>query len=569
MCQEKRQERERHIRFLSSSHPAPLTPVEHKLHAYSISEIVTKCQSGDLAPEEILRVYTKKVLQAQKETNCVSEILVSDSALNSTSLDSNVPSDRDSGTTASTRHRPLLGVPVSIKDSIDIVGHDTTIGLARNIGHPANKSASVVRLLQDAGALIVAKSTVPTALFAIDTESDVFGLTTNPYSVNHGVGASTGGGGALVSCGGSKIEVGSDIAGSIRIPAHSCGIWSLKGSAGRFPSLGSLSSMMGLESIPLIAGPMAGSLDDLEQFWKRVVDMKPWEYDYTCVPLPWRSLSIHSEERKLKWGIIWEDGVIPPSPACKRALSVVAEALRSEGHEVVDFTPPPIPELLEVGYQLAFADGGKQIKKLLLPRESINPALKSTIALVNLPRVVKKLIASYYRSSDPIYASLLDVMHPKSIVEERELVVKRDQFRLEWNEKWTEEGLDFALTVPTPFPALENGTAVKASMMSAGYAFLFSLLDFVAGVLPVTNVDREKDALPSNFSSTVEYKRLNNIARLAYTVYDADKMHGLPVGVQITCRRFEEEKAIEGMKVIDSALRNGGYVFHPRKNDIL
>lgn len=80
-----------------------------------------------------------------------------------------------------------------------------------------------MRLLQDAGALLHVKTTVPTALFSMETESEVFGLTTNPYNRNYGVGASTGGGGAIVAWGGSKIEIGSDVAGSVRIPAHTAG----------------------------------------------------------------------------------------------------------------------------------------------------------------------------------------------------------------------------------------------------------------------------------------------------------------------------------------------------------
>ena len=142
-------------------------------------------------------------------------------------------------------------------------------------------SSSIVRLLQDAGALIHVKTTVPTGLLAIETVSDIFGRTTNPYNSNHTAGASTGGGGALVASGGSKIEIGTDIGGSVRIPAHFCGIWSLKASAGRFPMWGSGSSTMGLEGLPIIASPLAGSLEDLHEFSKRVILANPWQYDHT------------------------------------------------------------------------------------------------------------------------------------------------------------------------------------------------------------------------------------------------------------------------------------------------
>lgn len=129
--------------------------------------------------------------------------------------------------------------------------------------------------------MIHVKTSVPTGLIAIETSSDVFGRTTNPYNPAHSSGASTGGGAALLASGGSKIEVGTDLAGSVRIPAHFCGVWSLKGSAGRFPTWGNRSPLMGLEALPSLVAPMANSLDDLTEFWKRVVEMKPWQYDHT------------------------------------------------------------------------------------------------------------------------------------------------------------------------------------------------------------------------------------------------------------------------------------------------
>ena len=170
---------------------------------------------------------------------------------------------------------------MTFADTVNIEGHDTTIGYSRNIGHPKSTSSAIVRLLQDAGALVHVKTTVPTGLVAIETISDVFGQTTNPYNPAFSAGASTGGGAALLACGGSKIEIGTDLAGSVRLPAHFCGIWSLKGSHGRFPSWGTESSMNGLESIPIVAAPMAGNLDDLQEFWKRVVSAEPWQYDHT------------------------------------------------------------------------------------------------------------------------------------------------------------------------------------------------------------------------------------------------------------------------------------------------
>lgn len=171
-------------------------------------------------------------------------------------------------------------------------------------------------------------------------------------------------------------------------------------------------------------------------------------------------------------------------------------------------------------------------------------------------------------------------MHPKSVVEVRNLVEQRDQYRAAWHNEWIESGLDFLLTVPYPFPAFENGASEKVTLLSVGYTLIFSMvrtnivflarsaahysfpqLDYTAGVLPVTFVNKDVDGLPADFHSSEHYKSMNTLARGAYSVYNVEEMHGLPLGVQVIGRRLEEEKVLEGMKVIEEALKNQGTVF--------
>ncbi|KJA21526.1 hypothetical protein HYPSUDRAFT_202875 [Hypholoma sublateritium FD-334 SS-4] len=559
-CARKQQERQSKIDSLPAIYSAPLSLLEEKIHALSISQLVSQCRSGTISPSAIMLAYAKKTLVAQRATNCVSDIMFQEALLIPPVANWGLGVDLDAGINEAARERSLLGVPVSIKDTVNIQGHDSTIGYSKNVGKPSASSSAIVRLLQDAGALVHVKTTVPAGLLAIETASDVFGRTDNPYNPDFTVGASTGGGGALLACGGSKIEIGTDIAGSVRIPAHFCGIWSLKASSGRFPSWGTESSMAGLESVPIITSPMAGSLVDLRDFWKRVIACEPWQYDHTCVPLPWKDVNLRDEGRKLKWGIVWEDGLIPPTPACKRALSIVIAALKKQGHEVVDFHPPNVWDGLKIGYQLLFSDG-QQIKNALSPGEKVNMAAMAILDLLHLPRLMKRILAYFTGADDAASSELLEIMHTKSVLEDRQNVVARDAYRAEWHRKWVEEGLDFVLTVPISFPAIEHGASEKTTLICAGYTFLFSLLDYPAGVLPVTNVDKELDNLPEDFVDSDQFKSYPAVAKTAYSVYDAAKMHGLPLGVQVVGRRFEEEKVLEGMQVIEDALHQQGSVF--------
>ena len=90
-------------------------------------------------------------------------------------------------------------------------------------------------------------------------------------------------------------------------------------------------------------------------------------------------------------------------------------------------------------------------------------------------------------------------------------------------------------------------------------------LDYVAGVLPVSFVDRESDALPKDFMNSAEYKNMGLIPKGAYSLYDAEAMHGLPLGVQVVGRRLEEERVLQGMKIVEDALEACGRKFVPKE----
>ncbi|KAH7924937.1 amidase signature enzyme [Leucogyrophana mollusca] len=558
----KQQERQSQIDSLPPSYHEKSTEDDKKVLDLSLSELVSQHHTGSLSTSTILQAYGKKAVVAQKTTNCLTTVMIQEA------LSPKAPSSpTSSGHTTLTPHRQpvLAGVPVSLKDCVDIEGYDTTVGYSSKVNHPLATSASIVRLLRDAGAIMHVKTTTPTGILGIETSSDLFGRTTNPYNDKYVSGASTGGGGALLASRGSIIEIGTDIGGSVRMPAHFCGVYGMKASVGRFPGWGTVPPMPGLEAVEVSCSPMSRRLDDLEEFWKRVMQMHPWDYDHSCVPLPWRTIDLHA--KKLRWGIIWEDGIIPPSPACRRALEWVSDALLKQGHEVVNFTPPSITDGLNIGFQLCFSDGGSGVFGPVRRDEKLDPVMLGVKSLLGMPLFVKKLLAQVTRrlNGDEVWASMLEKLHPKSPSEERALVVAREQYKAKWHDTWDAEGLDFVLTVPHALPAIPSGSAEKVTLVSAGYMMIFNILDYAAGVLPVSFVNRDSDALPKDFKNSTEYKRMGAIGKGAYSVYDADDMHGLPVGVQVVGRRFEEEKVLQGMKVVEEALEECGRKFTPRE----
>ncbi|KAM7194264.1 amidase [Naviculisporaceae sp. PSN 640] len=559
-CQFKQNERAERIRSLPPVYHAPFTPLDRSILTRPIGELVSDVHSNVLSPVDILRAYGKAAIKAHAKTNCLTEVMISSAE---ESLPSLSPQDL--------QNKPLAGIPVSLKDSIVVGGYDTTVGYSSFVGnknHPAfSADGPMVRLLKDAGAVPYVKTNLPITLLSFESTNDVWGRCTNPHNKLFSPGGSTGGESALLAAGGSRIGVGSDVAGSVRVPAHFSGCYSLRCSTGRWPKLGIATSMPGQEGVPAVYSPMARTLDDLRYFTRSVIGMGPWRYDYTVHPgLEWRGevekefageVEIGEGEkkkrRKLKVGVMWTDGVVDPAPACVRALRMVETALRKDGHEVVDVVgQPDTYEALRLASLLLNADGCQMFDSFRRTGEWTDPGAKQMRRLASLPglfRWVYYLWVKYVKRDD-VWAGLVKNWRAQSAYENWHLVKAREAYRWKWFEWWEkQDGLDVIITPPNATPAVPHDGMWDA-VASCGYTFLFNLIDYTAGVLPVTHVDKTLDKLPATFSM----KKLNGVAKGAYKHYDAERMHGLPVGVQVVGRRLEEEKVLGVMQAIEDAL---------------
>jgi Asp-tRNA(Asn)/Glu-tRNA(Gln) amidotransferase A subunit family amidase len=474
---------------------------------------------------------------------------------------------------------PLAGIPVSLKDSIVVGGYDTTVGYSSFVGkHKTPKDGTMVRLLKDAGAIPYVKTNLPITLLSFESTNDVWGRTTNPHNTKYSPGGSTGGEGALLADGGGRIGIGSDVAGSVRAPAHFSGIFSLRCSTGRWPKAGMCTSMPGQEGIPSVFSPMARTLDDLRYFTASMIGMRPWTYDHSVHPIPWREDAVKEvqEKKKFKVGVMKTDGVIAPSPACARAVEEVATALKREGHEVMDVTPPDPYEALVIASQLLNSDGCKTFNSWFRTGEWEDPGARQMSLLMNLARPLKFIYWAWvkYVRRDDKWAGLIKDWHEKSSYEQWKLVARRETYKARWHDWWNNEAkVDFLITPPNATPAVPHD-GMKDAVSSCGYTFLFNLvsisnivcwvhlgtyqlpqLDYTCGIIPVTHVDRSLDQLPPDFN----FRKLNGVAKGAYKLYNADAMHGLPVAVQVVGRRLEEEKVLAIMGRVEAALGGSRY----------
>ncbi|KAG7122929.1 putative amidase PB8B6.03 like protein [Verticillium longisporum] len=307
-----------------------------------------------------------------------------------------------------------------------------------------------------------------------------------------------------------------------------------------------------------VFSPMARTLNDLTYFTRSIVEMKPWNYDYTVHPIPWRHdvEKEFLEKKKLRVGIMRTDGVVDPSPACLRAVEMVEDALRREGHEIVEVDLPHLREILRVASLALNSDGCLTYSSFLRPGEWVDAGAAQLSYLASMWRPTRYLYYLWvkYVRRDALWADLVRDFRPQSAFEAWKLVSQREKIRLAWFDWWEAAEVDFLVTPPNATPAVPHDGMGEA-VSSCGYTFMFNLLDYSAGVLPVTHVDKNLDQLPKDF----KLSRLNGVARGAYKLYDATAMHGLPVGVQVVGRRLEEEKVLSLMQRVEDALGDDKY----------
>lgn len=247
---------------------------------------------------------------------------------------------------------PLHGLPVSLKDQFHIKVVETTMGYVGWIGTFEGRKgdarartfeSELVRELRNLGAVLFCKTSVPTTLMAGETANNIIGYTWNPKNRNLSCGGSSGGEGALIALRGSPVGFGTDIGGSIRVPAAFNGVFGLRPSTGRLPYEGTANSMDGQNTILSVVGPMATTARSLKMIFKAILEQSPWLHDPQVLELPWKSSTesqvealVNTDPSALVFAIMRDDRVVQPHPPVRRALFLVEGMLKRRGHQVSD-----------------------------------------------------------------------------------------------------------------------------------------------------------------------------------------------------------------------------------------
>ncbi|KAJ1335043.1 Amidase [Microdochium nivale] len=385
----------------------------------TVAELLPRLASGQLSSEAATRAFSKRAAAAHQLTNCLSETLFDAAIATAKTLDAHLAkTGKPIG--------PLHGLPVSLKDNFNLQGLDSTVGFTSHVGSPATYDAVLAELLRDSGAVFYVKTNVPTAMMIAESVNNTFGRTLHPQNRRCTSGGSSGGESALIAFRGSPIGVGTDIGGSLRIPAACTGIFTLKPSFGRFPTLRCRSGMPGQEAVASVNGPMARTLEDVELYSRAVVAAEPWRRDPRCLPMPWRAASLGP---KLRVGVMWDDGMALPTPPVTRALREVVDKLAAAGHDIVEWSSQDQHEGLQLLGRMFVADGGEAIRNEL------------------------------ERTGEPWRPEMAAYADAKSLsgLQYWNLHAERQDYQKKYLDRWLAAGIDVLLCPTTPYSSVENG----------------------------------------------------------------------------------------------------------------
>lgn len=442
---------------------------------------------------------------------------------------------------------PLAGVPITIKDSIDVAGLPSTFGLPWRKEAVAERDDPHVARLRAAGAIVLAKSNVAQLLMYLESDNPLHGRTSNPWNPQRSPGGSSGGEAALIASHASPLGLGTDIGGSVRNPAHVCGIASLKPTTGRCPDPGRWSVPSGLLAVRSQLGPMARTVGDLDLALRA---MQAPAHESGLVPVPdFRGVDLHG----LRVGWYDDDAMFPASPAIRRAVRESAQALAEAGAQVQRFTPPSLEEGFWLTFSLFAGDGGVLMREML-HGGPVHPSVGFLLALARRSRFTLGLLSGVLGALGQVNAvAALKALGHTSVAEHW----RRVQRLQDWADRFARAmreapggSLHLLLCPPGALPALRHGST-KDLGLAGPHTLVFNGLGWPAGVLPWTSVraGEESDRAPSR-------DRAFTLARECES-----GSAGLPVGVQVVGRPWHEHEVLAVMAALEASPKRSAPVF--------
>ncbi|KIW92858.1 uncharacterized protein Z519_06707 [Cladophialophora bantiana CBS 173.52] len=472
--------------------------------------LVDAIREGTLAAVQVTTAFCKTAAIAHQINNCLHEIFFDQSLERAAFLD-------DYYSKHNARIGPLHGLPVSLKNQLHVKGNHTTMGyigwIGSNLGiKDPNEKHQVQRQI-------------------------------------------VSGEGALQALRGTALGLGTDIGGSVRIPAAFNSIFSLKLTPERIPYREVANTNPGQNTYRSTVGFRSTSLGGLELALKSVLSTQPWLRDPAVVPIPFRQEIVDEYLSRAKWdgtakasgcalklGIFWADGIVTPRPPITRGLHVVVDAVRNAGHKGVSWEPPNLTTAKGVHVSFLKADGAHDIHAQLdLSGEPLIPDLATAFGL----------------------------KPPMGLLEYQDLTLQGLEYETQYSDYWnpTAEEDGECIVDAVIMPVAPHAAVIPGKYYHTACTEALNLLNYSAVVIPIAKADKNIDVFDDSYQPLNATDRLNwegcrfhlwsalAVIQVASNADDPEIYDGAPIGVQLVERKFEEEKIWAIAKIVHASMR--------------
>ncbi len=508
------------------------TPASTDVLHLSASEMARQIAAGAITSREVVEAHIRRIEQVNPLLNAVVVPLF-------------VRARQEADAADDARRRgeplgPLHGVPITIKECFHVAGTPSTEGVSRFAREIMPADAPLVRRLRRAGAIVLGKTNVPQLMLLHETDNPLYGVTNNPWNLARVPGGSSGGEAAIIAAGGSPLGLANDIGGSIRYPAHVCGICGIKPTSLRLTNAGVRDNLRGMEAIVPQPGPLARRVEDLYTALRVLMTLDEGEIDPQMAPVPLGDPA-DVDVAGLRIGFWVDDGFFPPAPAVARAVSAAAEALRARGAHVEPFEPPDVRRCVSLYFGLLSADGGADAARII-GSDACDWRIKQLLRLGRTPGWLRALLrAGLSAFGQQRTAELLGMIGRQSADGYWRLSRARADYAQHFFDVWAAAGLDALVCPPHALPALLHGSTSELPL-AGSYGYWANVLGVPAGVVPITRV-REDEVSPRSAGR-------DRVLRAAAEVERGSL--GLPVGVQVAARPWREDVALAVMQALET-----------------
>jgi fatty acid amide hydrolase len=526
-------ERDNEIKEFLEKHENEISKekIEYIVHL-TLTELAGKIKKREISSYEAVLAYSINSAKRGRELNLIADVNFK-IALEEAKLADNELEKR-------TEVGSLHGVPISIKDHINVNGFRTTCGMISMHGNIANRDSYIVEILRNCGAIPFIKGNVPQGCASIESSNFLYGTAKNPHNPNKTPGGSSGGDAGLVASYCSPCGIGSDVGGSIRIPAAFCGIYGFKPSPTRI-SIQGVPDHIGripanYPNFKLILGPLGRSVDDLELVCRSLFGQfakDPYINRNNLIDLKKIDTNI------LTIGYFYDFPLFQPSKAITDPIDNILSKLTKQGHMVKKFDSKDLNPMVYTGLGLMYGMDALTDIETSLKGESFHPQYKSIIKLVSMPKLKKFILSKYYYLMGEYRLAMnmtVQKMNKSDFIKNCQELLR---LKNEVMEYWMNNKFDIILCPAYSLPASNFNTVNELPKTS--FEVFANILDLPAGCIPI-------DVCSEN---NLDYTDSYNDSMTQLIKDNLKTSKGLPTSLQVIALPDKDELCLKAMKMID------------------